>query len=183
MSMARPAVGASPAHSNVTAGPCAAPRENRLPTPHHCCFGSMGGCESTSVCQIDCIWQRHSAPRTALSMCSGFWFAEFVFNRAGGTCTLRSQCISKKASRPMRGSLLARLSRSNCEQCAKVDPKISLRSVRERSTLANAHNTGGRSHPVKSPFANVTSQSQPPRNSTQTGNVSSLQGHAQFSQS
>ena len=57
-----------------------------------------------------------------------------TYSTAGGACTSRSDEQFKKASCPMRRSLLARLSRSSCEQCAKVDPKISLISVRERST-------------------------------------------------
>ena len=52
-------------------------------------------------------------------------------------CTSRNEMHFRKASRPIRRSLLARLSCSKCEQCAKADPKISLRSARERSTRCN----------------------------------------------
>ena len=57
-----------------------------------------------------------------------------IYSKAGGVCTSRNEEHSKKASCPIRRSLLERLSCSKCEQCAKVDPKIAVRSVRERST-------------------------------------------------
>ena len=57
-----------------------------------------------------------------------------IYSKAGGVCTSRSEVHFRKASRPILRSLLERLSCCKCEQCAKVDPKISLISVRERST-------------------------------------------------
>ena len=57
-----------------------------------------------------------------------------MYSKAGGVCTSRNEEHSRKASCPIRRSLLERLSCSKCEQRAKVDPQIAVRSVRERST-------------------------------------------------
>ena len=121
--------------------------ENHQPTPHYRCVCSVGEGGSTLVCQIDCICQRHWSQRMALSM--SFFFlvygsckvacvlqvlVEQCTATLGGGCTSRSEVHFRKASRPILRSFLARLRCCNCEQCAKVDPKISLIPVRERST-------------------------------------------------
>ena len=72
-----------------------------------------------------------------------------TYSRAGGACTSRSDAQFKKASRPMRRSLMARLSCSNCEQCAKVDPKISLITARERSTVCSRLQSSHAAGPIQ----------------------------------
>ena len=72
-----------------------------------------------------------------------------TYNKAGGACTSLSDVQFRKASRPMRLTLLARLSRSSCEQWAKVDPKISLTSVRERSTDCNRLQSSHAAGPIQ----------------------------------
>ena len=57
------------------------------------------------------------------------------YNKVGGVRTSRSEVHLRKASRSILRNLLERLSCCRCKQCAKVDPNISLTSVRERSTL------------------------------------------------
>ena len=76
---------------------------------------------------------------------SGFWFVKCAKLRTpckGSSSHIQqgwwgvylTQRRAVQKARPICRSLLATLSRSNCEECAKVDPKISLISVRERST-------------------------------------------------
>ena len=57
-----------------------------------------------------------------------------IYSKVDGVHTSRSEVHLRKASRPILRNLLDRLSCCRCKQCAKVDPNISLISVRERST-------------------------------------------------
>ena len=85
--------------------------------------------------------------RVALSMSFWFLFCEILevarilqmlVGQYKAKLAGRAPHAAKKCtSRPIRRSFLARLSCSNCAQCAKVDPRISLRAVLERSTRCN----------------------------------------------
>ena len=71
--------------------------------------------------------------------------------RLAGCAPLAAKCISETLSSHLRIC--------KCEQCAKVDPNISLISARERSTEA----AGRRSNPCEV-VAGRARRSQPPRN-------------------
>ena len=98
--------------------------------------------------RVDCTFRRHCALRTSLSTwsylpptlesvqscmqpakaCLAIW------SKVGGACSSPNDTQFRKASRPIRLTFLASRSCCNCEQCAKVPPKISLMSVCEIST-------------------------------------------------
>ena len=91
---------------------------------------------------------------------SGFWFVKCAKLRTpckGSSSHIQqgwwgvylTQRRAVQKARPICRSLLATLSRSNCEECAKVDPKISLISVRERSTNCNRLQSSQAAGPIQ----------------------------------
>ena len=84
-----------------------------------------------------------------------------IYSKAGGVCTSRSEVHFRKASRPILRSLLERLSCCKCEQCAKVDPKISLISVRKRSTNCSRVQRSQAAGPIQVKFDGRESETIP----------------------
>ena len=79
----------------------------------------------------------------------------------GGVCSSPNDVQFRRASRPMRLTVLASRICCSCEQCAKVPPKISLISVCEMSTDRNCLQCSHAAGPIQLKSAGKNNDSIP----------------------